>query len=77
MAQVEDKRTAILQATLTLVSRHGFHGTSMSKIADKAGVSDGIIYHCFNGKDDLIAELYRGIKRDVGQAISRHCHLDF
>ena len=31
------KRSAILKATLKLISEHGFHGTAMSDIADRAG----------------------------------------
>jgi AcrR family transcriptional regulator len=67
MTQVEDKRAAILAATLRLISKNGFHGTAMSKVAQEAGVSAGIIYHYFDSKDDLMDELYRGIKRRFGQ----------
>ena len=70
MIQVEDKRTAILQATLKLISKNGFHGTAMSKVAQEAGVSAGIIYHYFDSKDDLMDELYRDIKRKFGQMIN-------
>lgn len=65
---VEDKRTAVLDATLRLISRHGFHGTAMSKVAAEAGVSAGIIYHYFSSKDDLIDELYITIKRKSAEA---------
>lgn len=58
MSKVDDKRTAILQATLSLISEHGFHGTAMSKVAKEEGVSAGIIYHYFKNKDQLIVELY-------------------
>ncbi|MEM7132957.1 MAG: TetR/AcrR family transcriptional regulator [Chloroflexota bacterium] len=62
MDQVEDKRQAILDATLRLISVKGFHGTAMSKVAKEAGVSTGIIYHYFESKDELIYELYRDLK---------------
>ncbi len=68
MNQIEDKRTAILEATLRLISKNGFHGTAMSKVAKEAGVSAGIIYHYFDGKDDLIDELYKTVKRDSAKA---------
>lgn len=70
MDHIEDKRTAILNATLRLISENGFHGTAMSKVAKEAGVSAGIIYHYFNSKDDLMDELYRHIKRNFGQMIN-------
>lgn len=62
MEYVEDKRQAILDATLQLISENGFHGTAMSKVAKVAGVSTGIIYHYFSSKDELIDELYKDIK---------------
>lgn len=65
-----DKRTAILKATLDLISVKGFHGAPMSMIAKEAGVSAGIIYHYFESKDALIDELFGAIKRELGQAIA-------
>lgn len=59
----KDKRTAILEATLELISEHGF-GTPMSKVAKCSNVSAGIIYHYFENKDDLINELYKHIKTE-------------
>ena len=63
------KRTAILEATLELISEHGFHGTAMSMIADKADVGAGTIYRCFDSKEDLITQLYLEIKREMGRAV--------
>jgi AcrR family transcriptional regulator len=61
-AKVPDKRAAILETTLGLLSERGFHDTPMSMIAKQSGVSTGIIYHYFSGKEELIQELYREIK---------------
>ena len=71
-----DKRSAILKATLKLISANGFHGTAMSKVAKEAGVSAGIIYHYFDGKEDLIDELYRQTKYDLSQALLRGYSMD-
>ena len=72
MAKVDDKREAILQATLRLVAEHGFHGTAMSKVAKEAHVSAGIIYHYFANKDELIIDLYKTIKqRSANEHISK------
>jgi len=60
--KIPDKRAAILETTLGLLSERGFHDTPMSMIARQAGVSTGIIYHYFSGKEELIYELYREIK---------------
>lgn len=70
MDGVEDKRTAILNATLRLIAKNGFHGTAMAKVAKEAGVSTGIIYHYFDSKDTLMVELYKAIKRDFGETLT-------
>ncbi len=70
MDRVDDKRSAILAATLRLISKNGFHGTAMSKVAKEAGVSAGIIYHYFDSKDELMDELYREIKRAFGASLA-------
>jgi AcrR family transcriptional regulator len=65
MDHIEDKRQAILDATLKLISKNGFHGTAMSKVAKEAGVSTGIIYHYFDSKDDLMDKLYGCIQNEL------------
>jgi AcrR family transcriptional regulator len=64
-----EKRDAILKATLELISEHGFHGTPMSMIAERADVGAGTIYRYFESKDDLITQLYLEIKRGMGKAV--------
>lgn len=43
---------------MALIRERGFHGTTMSLVADHAGVAAGTIYHYFRGKDELIRALY-------------------
>jgi AcrR family transcriptional regulator len=68
---MEDKRDAILQATQTLISQRGFHGTPMSMIADQAEVGAGTIYRYFENKDALINELFLKLKAEMSQAMMR------
>jgi AcrR family transcriptional regulator len=68
-ATVSDKRSAILETTLALISKRGFHNTPMSMIAKEADVSTGIIYHYFAGKEELILELYKEIKYNMIWAV--------
>lgn len=65
----QDKRKVILQATLELLGEHGFHGTPISLIADRAGVGAGTIYRYFQNKEELINELFTEIKRRVIRAM--------
>lgn len=62
--KITDKRTALLNATLTLVNNHGFHNTPMSKIAQLAGVAPATIYLYFENKQDLVNKLYLEVKGD-------------
>jgi AcrR family transcriptional regulator len=50
-------RTEILKAALELFATNGFHGTSISQIAEKAGISKGLMYNYFRNKDDLLKQI--------------------
>lgn len=65
----EDKREAILQATLELVTEHGFHDAPCSLIAKQAGVAAGTIYRYFDNKDVLINELFFALEQRITQAL--------
>lgn len=65
----KDKRTTIFQAALELIAERGFHGAPMSLVAQRAGVSAGIIYHYFASKEELIHELYHQIEADFSRAL--------
>ena len=54
----DDKRELLLQATLELVAKQGFHGAPCAAIAEQAGVAAGTIYRYFENKDVLIVALY-------------------
>ncbi|WP_432666216.1 TetR/AcrR family transcriptional regulator [Wukongibacter baidiensis] len=59
MARITDptKLERIKKATMELVVKHGYRGTSISAIAKKAGVSTGYLYRHYEGKTDLIDDL--------------------
>ena len=57
-----DKKEAIFQAMLELISKHGFHSSPMSEVAKQADVAAGTIYHYFKSKDELICALYVRLK---------------
>jgi AcrR family transcriptional regulator len=57
-----NKREALVKATIQLVNNNGFHATPMSKIAKMAGVSPGTIYLYFENKQDLVNQVYIEVK---------------
>jgi len=64
-----EKREAVMQAALELVGEHGFHGSPMALIAERAGVAAGTIYRFFDSKDTLIKEVYRSLEAQVMGAV--------
>lgn len=54
-----DKFNAILDAALTVFSRHGFHGSQVTKIAHEAGIAGGTVYLYFKNKEDILVHLFR------------------
>lgn len=66
---VQGKRGDILKAGLCLFDEQGFHGTSMSEIAEAAGVGAGTIYRYFDGKEDLVDQLYAKSREAAHQSI--------
>ena len=61
------KKEAVLHSTLELVSELGIHNTPMSKVAKRANVAVGTIYHHFSGKEEILNELYLAIKKEFGE----------
>lgn len=52
-----NRRREILDAAANCFARNGFHRTSMQDIVKESGVSAGLIYRYFAGKDDMIAAI--------------------
>lgn len=58
----QNKREALVRATIKLVNNNGFHAAPMSKIAKMAGISPGTIYLYFENKQNLINQVYIEVK---------------
>ncbi len=50
----EDRRSQILAAALEVFSEQGFHGTRTRELAERAGVSEALVFHHFPTKEALI-----------------------
>ncbi|WP_111642572.1 TetR/AcrR family transcriptional regulator [Marinimicrobium alkaliphilum] len=60
-----DKRAAILDSALFLLANRGFHGFSIKRLAEGAGVAVGTIYLYFKDREDVINQLHGEIIRHV------------
>ncbi|WP_430812190.1 MULTISPECIES: TetR/AcrR family transcriptional regulator [unclassified Carboxylicivirga] len=67
--KVKDKRAAILDAALTLVTQYGLHGISMKMIAEKANIAAGTIYVHFKNKEEMLASVYEMITGEINQLV--------
>ncbi|HBM3442965.1 TPA: TetR/AcrR family transcriptional regulator [Listeria innocua] len=59
------KKTAIIQAALSLFGKQGFSDVSIKDIASLAGVSQVSIYNYFGNKESLVAECAKIIMQDT------------
>lgn len=55
----KQKKELILESALELFAENGFHGTSISQIAKKAGISKGLIYNYFESKNEILSEIIK------------------
>ena len=64
-------RQKILQAARKMLVEHGYEGTTMRAIAARIGYTPTAIYHYFEDKDALVAELSAIDYRAFSQALQR------
>lgn len=58
--EAEDvRRDALISAALELIAAGGPGAATVRAIAERAGVTPGLIRHYFSGKDELVRESYR------------------
>jgi AcrR family transcriptional regulator len=55
----KQKKQLILDTALELFAENGFHATSMSRIAKKAGISKGLAYNYFESKKEILDEIIK------------------
>nr|WP_165793532.1 TetR/AcrR family transcriptional regulator [Marinicaulis flavus] len=58
--QTKDQRNRLLTAAARCFVKSGFRGARMAQIAAEAQMSTGHIYHYFDSKEQIIAEMVRG-----------------
>ncbi len=53
----QEKKILIMDVALELFAENGYHATSMSQIANKAGISKGLAYNYFDSKKAILEEI--------------------
>lgn len=68
--QGEATRQALLDAACTLFGEHGYTATSIDDVAHAANVTKGAFYHHYDGKQELFADVYEQVKREVSERVA-------
>ncbi len=61
----EQRRAALIAATIECLKRYGHDGLSIRTISAQAGVSVGLINHHFPNKDELVAAAFSHFNREL------------
>ncbi|HEY1280646.1 MAG TPA: TetR family transcriptional regulator C-terminal domain-containing protein [Acidimicrobiales bacterium] len=56
---VEERRNEILEVTCQVLIERGFGATRVVDVADRLGISTGLIHYHFESKDQLLAEAFQ------------------
>ena len=54
----EQRKEALISATLALIAEQGVRGATVRAIAERANVTQGLIRHYFSSKEELISAAY-------------------
>ena len=52
-----EKRELILETALEIFATYGYHGASISMIAQHAGIAKGLLYNYFESKEELLKSI--------------------
>src|SRR5450432_2046199 len=58
------RRQTLIRATIAVIARHGFSGTTVSRVAKKASVSVGLMNFHFDSKERLFRETFRHLSEE-------------
>lgn len=61
-----EKRTLIMKTALSLFANQGYQDTTISKIAQTAGMSKGLMYNYFKSKEELLQNIMETLDEEVG-----------
>ena len=68
----DQRRQELIQATIAVIARHGYSGTTVARVAKKAGVSMGLMNFHFDSKDRLFRATFAFLAEEYQQAWDRN-----
>ena len=70
------RRENILKAAADLIVKHGYRGTSLDAVVERAGCSKSAIYEYFGSKEGLLSALTEDIVHELSLTLYRFGHTD-
>jgi AcrR family transcriptional regulator len=67
----EETREKLMKSALRLFGRHGYATTSVRMLADEAGISQGLLYNYYTGKEALLRAIFERSMQEVGESFAR------
>ena len=68
----DQRRRELIQATIAVIARHGYSGTTVARVARKAGVSTGLMNFHFDSKDRLFRATFDFLAAEYQQVWDRN-----
>ena len=65
-----EKRKQILTAFAEVLADHGYAGATIISVAEKAGLTPGLLHHHFKNKADMLNELLNYLIEDFSKRTS-------
>jgi AcrR family transcriptional regulator len=65
----EARRAQIIQSAIEVIAEHGFARASLTRIAEHAGISKGVISYHFAGKEELMEEVVTRVYTEIGEHV--------
>jgi transcriptional repressor BetI len=60
-----ERRDQLIQATIASIHEHGLEKTSVQRVANRAGLTAGVVAHYFGDKDGLLNATYEALYEQI------------
>ncbi len=67
----EQRQAELLEIAITVFAERGYQATTMEEIAERAGVSKGMLYLYFKNKEALFGEVFRWFGSMTGEMMAQ------
>ena len=69
------RRQQLIEVTIDSLAEVGYVGSTLAQIAQRAGVSPGLVAHYFGDKDGLLEATFRTLARGIGERVGERLKL--